>query len=72
MDIETLKEAYSILKEYIPTKDRQEAADNLISSMTDLLSDQDLKQLGGFDSVLTRALREYALLDDEELDYEDE
>lgn len=73
MDIEVLTEAYLILKQYIPAKDRQEAADNLMSTMSDLLSDEDLRQLGGLDAALTRALKEYALLDDEEedLDYEE-
>lgn len=72
MNIEILTEAYSILKQYIPVKDRQEAADNLISSMGDLLSDQDLKELSGVDAALGRAFKEYGLLDEEDLDYEDE
>ena len=73
MDIEVLTEAYSILKQYIPQKDRQEAADNLMSAMTDLLSDQDLKELSGVDSALGRAFKEYASLDEEEdIDYEDD
>ena len=73
MDIEVLTEAYSILKQYIPQKDRQEAADNLMSVMVDMLGDQDLKELGAVDSSLTRALKEYATTDeDEEIDYEDE
>lgn len=72
MDIEVLTEAYLILKQYIPAKDRQEAADNLISSMSDLLSDQDLKELSGVDAALGRSFKEYALLDEEDIDYEDE
>jgi cytochrome c553 len=71
VDIEALTETYQILKQYIPAKDRQEAADNLMSAMTDMLSDQDLKELSGVDSALTRAFKEYASID-EETEYEDE
>lgn len=71
MDIEVLTEAYSILKQYIPAKDRQEAADNLMSAMSDLLSDQDLKELSGVDAPLGRAFKEYVSID-EEPDYEDD
>lgn len=69
MNIEVLTEAYSILKQYIPAKDRQEAADNLISAMVDLLSDSELKELGAVDTVLTRAMKEYVAEDE---DYDDE
>ena len=73
IEIETLIEAYTILKQYIPAKDRQEAADNLISVMVDMLSDQDLTELGAVDSVLTRALKEYGHSEEEdELDYSDD
>ena len=37
--------------------------------MVDMLGDQDLKEFGGTDSILKRALKEYA---DEEESYEDE
>jgi uncharacterized protein YqeY len=75
IDNDTLIEAYSILKQYIPVKDRQEAADNLMSSMVDLLNDQELKELGAVDSALTKAFKEYAgaIEDEEELEeYDDE
>lgn len=60
IDSEVLIEAYSILKQYIPQKDRQEAADNLMSAMVDLLNDQELKDLGQTDAALSRAFKEYA------------
>jgi len=69
IDIETFTEAYTILKQYIPAKDRQEAADNLMSVMVDLLSDQELKEFASTDNVLTRAMKEYVVEDE---DYEDE
>ena len=70
MDIEVLIESYNVLKQYIPQKDRQEAADNLMSILVELLSDPDLKELGSIDSAMKRALKEYAA--DEEDDYIDE
>ncbi len=60
MDIEVLTEAYTILKQYIPQKDRQEAADNLMSVMVDLLGDEDIKEFGTTDTALSRALKEYS------------
>lgn len=70
IDVEVLTEAYTILKQYIPQKDRQEAADNLMSVMVDYLNDQELKELSGTDSVLSRAFKEYAG-DVEDEEYED-
>lgn len=70
IDVEVLTETYTILKQYIPQKDRQEAADNLMSVMVDYLNDQELKELSGTDSALSRAFKEYAGDSDDE-DYED-
>jgi uncharacterized protein YqeY len=67
MDVEVLIEAYTILKQYIPQKDRQEAADNLMSVMVDMLSDEELANFGGVDNTLKRALKEYSA-DEEEYD----
>lgn len=60
IDVEVLAEAYTILKQYIPQKDQQEAADNLMSIMVDVLNDLDLKELSGTDSKLSKAYKEYA------------
>lgn len=65
MELDVLVETYTILKQYIPTKDRQEAADNLMSVMVDLLGDQDLKEFGTTDNILARALKEYMHEDEE-------
>lgn len=70
IDVDVLSEMYTILKQYIPQKDRQEAADNLMSVMVDMLGDQELKEFGGTDSTLKRALKEYSS-DDEDEDDED-
>jgi hypothetical protein len=70
IDVEVLGEMYLALKQYIPTKDRQEAADNLMSTMVDVLSDPELKEFAAIDSSLTRAYKEYAY--DEEDEYEED
>lgn len=72
IDAEVLAEAYSILKQYIPTKDRQEAADNLLSVLVDMLDDQELRDFGSTDSQLKKALTEYVSDDDADTydDYE--
>jgi len=71
IDVEVLSEVYTILKQYIPSKDRQEAADNLMSIMVDMLGDQELREFGAADSALKRALKEYAA-DDEDQDNDGE
>ena len=68
IEVEVLSETYTILKQYIPQKDRQEAADSLMSVMVDLLSDDELKEFSSTDSSLSRAYKEYAV-DYEEDDY---
>jgi uncharacterized protein YqeY len=71
MDVEVLIEAYTILKQYIPQKDRQEAVDNLMSVMVDMLSDEELNNFGGTDSVTKRALKEYSHDDENDDDSDD-
>jgi hypothetical protein len=72
IDIEVLNESYTILKQYIPQKDRQEAADNLMSVLVDLLSDIELKEFGATDAPLARALKEYVQEEDNDYDDNDE
>jgi hypothetical protein len=75
IDVEVLSELYTIMKQYIPQKDRQEAADNLMSVMVDMLGDIELKEFGSTDAILKKALKEYTVEEDEEEDedygYED-
>lgn len=72
IDVEVLGEAYSSLKQYIPAKDRQEAADNLMSILVDALSDEELKVFGAIDSKLSKALKAYAVDDDDDEYAEDD
>lgn len=70
IEVDVLVETYTTLKQYIPQKDRQEAADNLMSVMVDLLNDLDLKEFASTDAALGRAFKEYAG-DIEEEDYDE-
>jgi hypothetical protein len=65
IDVEVLTELYTIMKQYVPQKDRQECADNLMSVMVDMLGDDDLKEFGNYDAILKRALKEYVTEEDE-------
>ena len=67
IEVEVLSELYTIMKQYIPAKDRQECADNLMSVMVDMLGDQELKEFGTTDATLKRALKEYSS-DDEDIE----
>ena len=71
IDVEVLIETYTILKEYIPAKERQAAADNLISILVDTLSDKEIREFGGIDGYTKRSLEEYIGEDEEDdVDYE--
>lgn len=72
IEVDVLSEAYVTLKQYIPQKDRQEAADNLMGLLVDMLDDSDLKVLSGTDSALGRAYKEYASEFEEEFDDDDD
>ena len=69
IEAEVLSELYTMMKQYIPIKDRQECADNIMSVMVDLLGDADLQEFGTTDSVLKHSLKEYTI---EEESYEDD
>jgi len=72
IEVEVLSELYTIMKQYVPAKDRQECADNIMSVMVDYLNDIDVREFGGTDSALKRALKEYVGDDEQpEEDYED-
>lgn len=65
IDIDVLSELYVTMKQYVPSKDRQECADSLMSVMVDMLGDKELKEFGSTDSLLKHALKEYYDEDDE-------
>ena len=73
-EVEIMSGMWDVLREYIPAKDRQVAADHLINTIADehSLSDFDLKAFGGTDVYLKRAVTEYLGEDDEEVIDDDE
>lgn len=72
IDVDVLTEAYTIMKEYIPSKERQAASDNLMSMLADSLSERELREFGGTDSYTKRSLEEYVTdEDDSESEYEE-
>jgi len=68
MDIDVLVESYTILKQYVPAKERQEAADNLVSMLVDVLSEVQLKEFALADNYTKRAVQEYSIEEDEDYD----
>lgn len=72
IDVEVLSETYAILIQHVPQKDRQEAADSLISVLVDMLGDSELQEFGGSDPALKRSLREYAPEDEDDENLNDD
>ena len=76
IEVDTLSEVYSVLKEYINTRDRQAAADQLLSSLVDLsVSEQDLKEFCSTDKYLKQSYEDYFQDandgdEEEEIDYD--
>tara|TARA_B100001057_G_scaffold169582_1_gene170324 strand:- start:116 stop:337 length:222 start_codon:yes stop_codon:yes gene_type:complete len=70
-DVEVVIDAYKILKEYIPAKDRQLASDHFVEDMQEILDEQDLFQLGGVDKYLKASVKDVLGEEDFELE-EDE
>jgi hypothetical protein len=71
IDVEVLIESYTILKEYIPSKERQAASDNLMSVLADTLSEKELREFGSTDAYTKRSIEEYIVDEDNDLDYEE-
>lgn len=73
IEVDVLNEVYAILKQYIPAKDRQEAADNVMSVIVEMLTEEELQDFGSSDPSLARALKEYSVeIDDEYNSLDDE
>lgn len=70
VDLEVLGEVWLTTKEYIAVKDRQAAADHVVSVVADHnILERDLKSFGATDSYLGRAVQEY-LGDSDDDDYD--
>jgi len=70
-DIEHVREMWNVLKEYIPQKEKQEAADHLIPLLVDLdFPDSEFQSLVRSDRYLEEAAQEYLDEDEDEDDEE--
>jgi hypothetical protein len=73
LEIDILSEMWLTCKEYINPKDKQAAADHVISVIADhSITEADLKAFSGTDSYLKRALEEYLGEDVSEADYDED
>ena len=73
IEIDVVGEVWLTCKEYINPKDRQAAADHLVSVVADHnILERDLIAVGGTDSYLKRAVEEYLGEEVEEPDYDDD
>lgn len=72
IDVDVLIDTYSLLKEYVPVKERQAAADHVVSNLSESLAEDDLRQFGSIDGYTKRAVDEYLLEEDDNYnDYEE-
>ena len=72
LEVDLLSEMWLTCREYINPKDKQAAADHVISVVADhSITERDLKAFGGTDSYLKRAVQEY-LGEEDEPDYDDD
>jgi hypothetical protein len=74
IELDALGEVWLTCKEYIAPKDRQAAADHVLSIVADHnIVERDLKSFAGTDSYLKRALTEYLGEDEvDEPDYDED
>jgi hypothetical protein len=77
IDIDIMCEAFTVLKEYIPAKDRQPAAEHLFNALIDLdIAEKDLKVFCQSDTFLSRVFDEYFQddldADERDFDYNDQ
>lgn len=66
VEVFVLSDVWRICKEYIPSKDRQAAADHVMGIVSDSLGVDELRELAADDSHLTQALGD--VIDDDDYD----
>lgn len=72
-DVDSVREIWNVLKEYIPVKEKQEAADHLISLLVDMdFPDSEFQSLVRSDRYLEEAAQEYLEEDEDEDEDNDE
>lgn len=73
IELDALGEVWLTCKEYINPKDRQAAADHVISVVADHnIIERDLKAFGSTDAYLKRAIKEYLGEEEEDPMHDDE
>jgi len=74
LEVDILSDVWLTCKEYINPKDRQAAADHVISVASDHnITERDIKAIGGTDAYLSRAVKEYLGEEEvEEPDYDED
>ena len=65
-----IKLVYEILKQYIPAKEMQNAADHLVDDLQEILDEEDLIKLGGLDEYMKSSVEE--IVGEVEEDFEEE
>ena len=68
---EIVKQIYLILKQYIPAKEMQSAADHLVDDLQELVDEETLYRLAGLDKYMKNSVQEM-LGETEDFDYEDD
>ena len=72
-DVESVREMWNVLKEYIPAKEKQEAADHLISVIVDMdFPDSEFQSMVRSDRYLEDAASEYLDEDWDDVDTEED
>lgn len=72
-DVDSVRDIWNVLKEYIPQKEKQEAADHLISLLVDMdFPDSEFQSLVRSDRYLEEAAQEYLEEDEDEDEDNDE
>lgn len=73
LEIDILSEFWLTTKEYIAPKDRQAAADHVLSVVADHnILERDLRAFSGTDAYLKRALKEYLGEDEDDPMHDDD
>ena len=52
MNEEIVKTVYTILKQYLPQKDMQQACDHLVDDLQEVLDEEELYRLAGLDKYM--------------------
>jgi hypothetical protein len=70
MNEDIFKSIYSVLKQYIPAKDLQQATDHLVDDAQEFLEEDELYRLAGLDKHMKASVSE--IIGEPDFDHEDE